>query len=168
MDMLQGVAAKVEKAVLGLAASAGQQRAVSSDLNQLEASSSSDHGKSQADDLDMLTAGEWPGISPEHVLQTPSQCRTVWRHFVADSELSVQQAMATQQAQRVSHACKSLQDLKMITLSMRIRPYRSSEAFARQVGPERNPLNLCLLNHWLATSALQAAHRFVVSVMTSG
>ena len=92
----------MEKAVLALAATSGQQRAVSSDLNHLDASSSFTSAKSQADDLDMLTASEWPGIPPEYVLQTPSQCRTLWRHFVADSELSVQQAMATQQAQRVS------------------------------------------------------------------
>ncbi len=102
LSLLQSAVTKVEKAVLALAATSGQQRAVSSDLNHLDASSSFTSAKSQADDLDMLTASEWPGIPPEYVLQTPSQCRTLWRHFVADSELSVQQAMATQQAQRVS------------------------------------------------------------------
>ncbi|KAK9867191.1 hypothetical protein WJX84_006772 [Apatococcus fuscideae] len=93
----------VERAVVGLAATSGQLRTVSSDLGQAPASSSSSSvGGHPQDALDMLTASEWPGISPAHVLQTPSQCRTLWRHFVSDSELSVQQAMATQQATRAA------------------------------------------------------------------
>ncbi|KAK9839889.1 hypothetical protein WJX74_009244 [Apatococcus lobatus] len=103
----KGAVAQVEKAVLALAASAGQQRAASSDLGSLASSTSTSSNNSssvepQPDSLDMLTASEWPGISPEHVLQSPSQCRTLWRHFVSDSELSVQQALATQQAQRAA------------------------------------------------------------------
>ena len=95
--------AQVEKAVLALAATAGQQRVASSDLGSLASisSNSSSNVEAQPDSLDMLTASEWPGVSPEHVLQSPAQCRTLWRHFVSDSELSVQQALATQQAQRV-------------------------------------------------------------------
>ena len=99
---LQDAVVGVERAVVGLAATSGQLRTVSSDLGQAPASSSSSSvGGHPQDALDMLTASEWPGISPAHVLQTPSQCRTLWRHFVSDSELSVQQAMATQQATRV-------------------------------------------------------------------
>ena len=104
---MQGAVVQVEKAVLALAATAGQQRTASSDLGPLasltsgSSSNNSSKVEAQPDSLDMLTASEWPGINPEHVLQSPSQCRTLWRHFVSDSELSVQQALATQQAQRV-------------------------------------------------------------------
>lgn len=107
----------MEKAVLALAATAGQQRAASSELGPLASSTSgssnnSSKAEAQPDSLDMLTASEWPGINPEHVLQSPSQCRTLWRHFVSDSELSVQQALATQQAQRV-RCCSCFIDLHM-------------------------------------------------------
>lgn len=54
------------------------------------------------EDFDLLSAAAWPGIPPEDVLLTPAQVRTIWRQFTSDSALSVQQAVATQQANKLA------------------------------------------------------------------
>lgn len=53
-------------------------------------------------ELDVLSAVEWPGVERELVLLSPPQCRTIWRQFVSDSNFAVQQALATQQANRAA------------------------------------------------------------------
>lgn len=52
--------------------------------------------------LDLLTVAEWPRVEKEDVLLTPAQARSIWRQFVSDSALSVQQALATQEATRAA------------------------------------------------------------------
>ncbi|CAL8460688.1 g219 [Coccomyxa elongata] len=52
--------------------------------------------------FDMVAAADWPGL-PEHmVLLSPSQCRTLWRQFSSDTSYAVQQAQATQEANRAA------------------------------------------------------------------
>jgi hypothetical protein len=53
-------------------------------------------------DFDLISASEWPGVSKEDVLLTPAQARTVWRQFSSDIALSVQQAVATQEANKLA------------------------------------------------------------------
>jgi hypothetical protein len=53
-------------------------------------------------EFDLLSASEWPGVAKEDVLLTPAQARTVWRQFSSDVALSVQQAVATQEANKLA------------------------------------------------------------------
>jgi protein SEY1 len=53
-------------------------------------------------DFDLLSAAEWPGVDDTDVLLSPNQARSTWRNFVSDSALSVQQALATQEANRAA------------------------------------------------------------------
>lgn len=50
----------------------------------------------------MLALSSWPDVMEEHTLLTPPACRTLWRQFVSDSDLVVQQAVATQEANRAA------------------------------------------------------------------
>ena len=50
----------------------------------------------------MLTLSSWPDVSEEQTLLAPPACRTLWRQFVSDSDLVVQQAVATQEANRAA------------------------------------------------------------------
>ena len=52
--------------------------------------------------FDLLSAAEWPGVDDMDVLLSPNQARSTWRNFVSDSALSVQQALATQEANRAA------------------------------------------------------------------
>lgn len=52
--------------------------------------------------FDLLSAAEWPGVDDTDVLLSPNQARSTWRNFVSDSALSVQQALATQEANRAA------------------------------------------------------------------
>lgn len=54
------------------------------------------------DHTEALGLSEWPNCPPHHVLLTPPACRTLWRQFVSDSNLVVQQAVATQDANRAA------------------------------------------------------------------
>jgi len=53
-------------------------------------------------EFDLLSASEWPDVAKEDVLLTPAQARTVWRQFSSDVALSVQQAVATQEANKLA------------------------------------------------------------------
>lgn len=53
-------------------------------------------------EFDLISASEWPGVAKEDVLLTPAQARTVWRQFSSDVALSVQQAVATQEANKLA------------------------------------------------------------------
>lgn len=44
--------------------------------------------------FDILAAAEWAGVGEEAVLLPPSDCRRLWRHFLSDSNFSVQQVRA--------------------------------------------------------------------------
>lgn len=50
----------------------------------------------------MLALSAWPDVTEERTLLTPPACRTLWRQFVSDSDLVVQQAVATQEANRAA------------------------------------------------------------------
>ncbi len=52
--------------------------------------------------FDIHAAPSWPNIEPYNVLLTPAQVRSSWRQFSSDVALSVQQAVATQEANRLA------------------------------------------------------------------
>jgi hypothetical protein len=56
-----------------------------------------------ASGFDLQSAAEWPaGIGEEDVLLSPPQVRSIWRQFMSDSTFAVQQALATQEANRAA------------------------------------------------------------------
>ncbi|KAL4442065.1 hypothetical protein ABPG77_011326 [Micractinium sp. CCAP 211/92] len=57
---------------------------------------------SEASTFDLLSATEWPGVAEADVLLAPGQARSIWRQFMSDSTFSVQQALATQEANRAA------------------------------------------------------------------
>ena len=52
--------------------------------------------------FDLLSATEWPGVAPADALLAPPAVRAVWRQLLSDSALAVQQAAATQEANRLA------------------------------------------------------------------
>lgn len=72
------------------------------DTASTDASSSSAVGGSDDGDLDILSLSEWQGVPEADVLLQPPQCRTLWRQLMSDSNLVVQQAHSTQEAQRAA------------------------------------------------------------------
>lgn len=54
--------------------------------------------------FDLQSAQEWPAaaVEPADVLLTPQQARSVWRQFISDSQMTVAQAVATQEANRAA------------------------------------------------------------------
>ena len=52
--------------------------------------------------IDIQTTPSWPNVDTTDVLLTPSQVRSAWRQFSSDVALSVQQAVATQEANRLA------------------------------------------------------------------
>ena len=57
---------------------------------------------SKNDSFDIHAAPSWPNIEPYNILLTPAQVRSSWRQFSSDVALSVQQAVATQEANRLA------------------------------------------------------------------
>lgn len=55
-----------------------------------------------AADFDLLSASDWPSVAQEDVLLSPAQARAVWRQFSSDVALSIQQAIATQEANKLA------------------------------------------------------------------
>ncbi|KAG0565256.1 hypothetical protein M758_8G171400 [Ceratodon purpureus] len=47
-----------------------------------------------------LASSTWAGIAPEDTLLTPAQCRSLWRQFRAETEYTISQALAAQEAKR--------------------------------------------------------------------
>ena len=43
--------------------------------------------------VDIMASSEWPGLAVDDVLLPPGQCRTIWRQFLSDSTLTVQQVL---------------------------------------------------------------------------
>jgi hypothetical protein len=48
----------------------------------------------------VLASSKWPGVSPADTLLTPGQCRSLWRHFKAETEYTISQALSAQEASR--------------------------------------------------------------------
>ena len=90
----------------------------------------------RGDAFDLTSANEWPGISKEDVLLSPAQVRTIWRQFSSDVALSVQQAAATQEANRLAQ--NRLPPLWAIAAMMVL-------GFNEFVAVLRNPLLLAFL-----------------------
>lgn len=57
---------------------------------------------SKANTFDIQAAPSWPNVEPYDALLTPAQVRSSWRQFSSDVALSVQQAVATQEANRLA------------------------------------------------------------------
>ncbi|GIL94426.1 hypothetical protein Vretimale_620 [Volvox reticuliferus] len=53
--------------------------------------------------LDVLSAATWPGVDSSRVLLQPHDVRTTWREFMSYSNVVVQQALSTQQANRLAN-----------------------------------------------------------------
>ena len=66
--------------------------------------SSADNSKTKASvaKFDIQTTPSWPNVDASDVLLSPAQVRSAWRQFSSDVALSVQQAVATQEANRLA------------------------------------------------------------------
>lgn len=51
-----------------------------------------------------LASSTWAGIAPEDTMLTPSQCRSIWRQFRAETEYTISQALSAQEAKRQGNA----------------------------------------------------------------
>jgi GTPase SAR1 family protein len=49
-------------------------------------------------DSQVLAASTWPGVPPSDTLLTPVQCKTLWRQFQNETEYTISQALAAQDA----------------------------------------------------------------------
>ncbi|KAG0504467.1 hypothetical protein KC19_N031100 [Ceratodon purpureus] len=47
-----------------------------------------------------LASSAWPGVAPEDTMLTPTQCRSLWRQFRAETEYAISQALSAQEARR--------------------------------------------------------------------
>jgi hypothetical protein len=60
-------------------------------------------GRNNTANLDVLSAATWPGVLDWQVLLHPHDVRTTWREFMSYSNVSVQQALSAQQANRLAN-----------------------------------------------------------------
>ncbi|ERN19822.1 protein ROOT HAIR DEFECTIVE 3 [Amborella trichopoda] len=56
--------------------------------------------KSITSSLDPLASSSWQEVRPNNTLITPVQCKSLWRQFKAETEYTVSQAIAAQEASR--------------------------------------------------------------------
>uniref|UniRef100_A0A0E0BUY6 GB1/RHD3-type G domain-containing protein n=1 Tax=Oryza glumipatula TaxID=40148 RepID=A0A0E0BUY6_9ORYZ len=49
---------------------------------------------------DPLASTTWEEVSPKYTLITPSQCKSLWKQFKAETEFAITQAVSTQQAHK--------------------------------------------------------------------
>ncbi|XP_040385450.1 protein ROOT HAIR DEFECTIVE 3 homolog 1 [Oryza brachyantha] len=49
---------------------------------------------------DPLASTTWEEVSPKYTLITPSQCKSLWKQFKAETEFTITQAVSTQQAHK--------------------------------------------------------------------
>ncbi|GAX72911.1 hypothetical protein CEUSTIGMA_g366.t1 [Chlamydomonas eustigma] len=68
---------------------------------QQEISHSSD-AESEPTFVDIMSAAAWPGVEDDRVLLQPHDVRTSWREFLSNSNVSVQQALSAQQANKLA------------------------------------------------------------------
>lgn len=54
--------------------------------------------RGQSSALHALSVAMWPGVSSNDTLITPVQCKSIWRQFQAETEYTISQAMAAQEA----------------------------------------------------------------------
>ncbi|KAH0445894.1 hypothetical protein IEQ34_025274 [Dendrobium chrysotoxum] len=82
----------VDEAVQGLAQNS----------NSKHSSPASTRNVNGSEDFEIQEASEWPGLKPESVFLQPPACRQLWRQFASDSSFIIQQAQATQEANRAA------------------------------------------------------------------
>lgn len=58
--------------------------------------------KAQSSALHALSVSTWPGVPANDTLITPVQCKAIWRQFQAETEYTISQAMAAQEAAKRS------------------------------------------------------------------
>ncbi|KAH9305485.1 hypothetical protein KI387_009889, partial [Taxus chinensis] len=58
--------------------------------------------RSSSSSLNSLASSTWEGVPPSNVLITPVQCRSLWRQFKSETEYTVGQALAAQEANKRS------------------------------------------------------------------
>jgi hypothetical protein len=102
-DVPPSTVAAIEASICSLAAQ-HDRTSRSSGVGSMASSLDGGRRSSTADGsgLDMLSLTEWPGVPQAAVLLPPGQCRSLWRQFVSDSNFIVQQAVATQEANRAA------------------------------------------------------------------
>ncbi|KAG0557068.1 hypothetical protein KC19_11G100400 [Ceratodon purpureus] len=54
--------------------------------------------KTQSSALHALSLSTWPGVAANDTLISPVQCKSIWRQFTAETEYTISQAMAAQEA----------------------------------------------------------------------
>jgi len=59
---------------------------------------------SSSSSVNPLASNTWEGVSPSDVLITPVQCKSLWRQFKSETEFTVGQALAAQEANRRSES----------------------------------------------------------------
>ncbi|GLJ11016.1 hypothetical protein SUGI_0140450 [Cryptomeria japonica] len=52
--------------------------------------------------MNALASSTWEGVPPSNILITPVQCKSLWRQFKSDTEYTVSQALAAQEAKKKS------------------------------------------------------------------
>lgn len=72
---------RVERALLSLAA------------DRRSTQPGDDDRASQSAEWDTLAAPEWPGVSAQAMLLSPSRCRALWKQFTSDTNFIVQQVV---------------------------------------------------------------------------
>ncbi|KAL2650121.1 hypothetical protein R1flu_018249 [Riccia fluitans] len=62
----------------------------------------SSDGDSAISASNSLAASSWEGVAPDVTLLTPVQCKNLWRQFKAETDFTISQALAAQEAHRNS------------------------------------------------------------------
>jgi hypothetical protein len=102
----EGAAAAAAAAAVDVAvASLAEERprgAVAAAVEDSGADTAPEAPAAAAGGFDLLSATEWPGVAPADALLAPPAVRAAWRQLLSDSALAVQQAAATQEANRLA------------------------------------------------------------------
>jgi len=85
------------KPLIGDASETGLQRTLSRTMSSTGNSTAIVNG-GQSSALNVLSVSTWPGVSANDTLITPVQCKSIWRQFQAETEYTISQAMAAQEA----------------------------------------------------------------------
>lgn len=85
------------KPLIGDAPETGLQRTISRTMSSSGNSTAIVKG-GQSSALHALSVKTWPGVSVNDTLITPVQCKSIWRQFQAETEYTISQAMAAQEA----------------------------------------------------------------------
>ncbi|KAG0557827.1 hypothetical protein KC19_11G159900 [Ceratodon purpureus] len=82
----------------------GVEDALLSLVNDSDASSESSESSNRGSPSNALASSAWPGVAPEDTMLTPTQCRSLWRQFRAETEYAISQALSAQEARRQGHS----------------------------------------------------------------